>query len=155
MAKFLEPAGPDRFTAAEWFMAEVHFLRDTTHGNSAMTLGGGRVGLPFNRRFAASTLSAMTTWRADARNDASDANPGTAQQRVRSVVHSVGHARWSRGVLASASGRILARRLCGRPGRPCAHHVRHAIDRGSNRRPPDSAGSMAVRVALVNNNLPV
>ncbi|MGA2658293.1 MAG: serine hydrolase [Verrucomicrobiota bacterium] len=86
----LEPAGLDRFTASEWFMAEVHFLRDTTNGISGMTLGGGRVkGIPFNRRFAVSTLSATTTWRAAAGNDASEANPGTAQQPVRSVAKAV------------------------------------------------------------------
>ena len=86
----LEPGGPDRFTASEWFMAEVHLLRDPTHGISGMTMGGDRAkGVRFDRRFAANPVSATTTWRATTGNDASDANPGTAQQPVQSVAKAV------------------------------------------------------------------
>lgn len=39
----LDPAGKDRFSTREWFMPEVHFIRDGSNCVSGLTLGGGRV----------------------------------------------------------------------------------------------------------------
>jgi CubicO group peptidase (beta-lactamase class C family) len=47
----LYPAGQDRFTTREWFMPEVHFLRDSANKVSGLTFGGGRVtAIRFNRK---------------------------------------------------------------------------------------------------------